>query len=226
MPRRIVFKSSRLAAVLLTLVFAATTVSAAPAPAKAAPAGPAPKEGTDYALIDTPEQPRGDKVALVEVFGYGCHFCAALQPDLSKWKKTLPADVQFSYLPAPFGGLADPLMRAFYAAQAMGVEEKSHDSIFKAIFDEKRITKAEDIPGFYSAYGINPKTFASTMQSFAVSAKIAAASDQAMRWGIEGTPTIVVDGKYRVLEPAGGSQAMFHTVEWLVAKQRPLHAKH
>ena len=190
------------------------------------PAGPTPKEGTDYAVIDTPEQPHGDKVVLVEVFGYGCHFCAALQPDLAKWKKTLPADVQFSYLPAPFGGLPDPMMRAFFAAQAMGVQEKSHDSMFKAVFTDKRITKEEDIPGFYATYGVDPKTFAATMKSFAVSAKVAAATDQAMRWGIDGTPTIVVDGKYRVLEPGAGAQAMFHTVEWLVAKQRPLHAKH
>jgi hypothetical protein len=48
-----------------------------------------------------------------------------------------------------------------------------------------------------------------------------------MRWGILGTPTIVVDGKYRVQElTTTGSRAMFHTVEWLVAKQRPEHARH
>ncbi len=204
-----------------------TTAAAAVAAPKGVPPGPAPVEGTDYTLIDTPDQPSGDKVQVTEVFGYSCIHCSDLQPDLSKWKKTLPADVQFNYLPAAFGGIWDAFARAFFAAQAMGVQEKSHDSIFKAVFVDKRVVAAEDIPKIYADYGVDPKTFASTMQSFAVSAKVAAAHEQEVRWGIDSTPTLVVDGKYRVQElRAGGPAAMFHTIEWLIAKQRPLHAKH
>jgi thiol:disulfide interchange protein DsbA len=209
----------------------ASTAAASPAadasPPKGAPAGAAPVEGTDYTTIDTPDQPTGDKVQVTEVFGFGCIHCSDLQPELATWKKTLPPDVQFNYLPAPFGGMPDQFMPAFYAAQAMGVEEKSHDAVFKAVFTDKTIAAPDDIPKFYAQFGVNPTVFASTMKSFAVKAKVAAATDQAMRWGITGTPSIVVDGKYRVPElTAGGAQGMFHTIEWLVAKQRPLHAKH
>jgi thiol:disulfide interchange protein DsbA len=164
-------------------------------------------------------------VQVVEVFGFNCIHCADFQPYLSKWKKTLPADVQFSYLPAAFGGIWDTTARAFFAAQAMGVQEMSHDAIFKAIFVDKRVTVGDDMPKLYADYGIDPKVFASTMQSFAVSAKVAAAHDQETRWGIEGTPTLVVDGKYRVLQTEAGPAAFLHTIDWLVAKQRPLHAK-
>ena len=206
---------------------AAPAAASVIAPPQGMPAGPEPKEGTDYNTIDTPDQPTGNQVQVTEVFGYGCIHCSDLQPELSKWKKTLPSDVQFNYLPGPFGGLPDGFMRAFYAAQAMGVQEKSHDGIFKAVHVDKRVATVDDIPKLYADYGVDPKTFASTMQSFAVTAKVAAATDQAQRWAIQGTPTIVVDGKYRVLESKdGGSVAMFHTVEWLVAKQRPEHAKH
>jgi thiol:disulfide interchange protein DsbA len=191
------------------------------------PAGPTPVEGTDYYLIDTPDQASGDKVQVVEVFGYGCIHCADFQPHLIAWKKTMPPDVQFSYLPGPFGGLPDGFERAFYAAQAMGVQEKSHDNIFKAVHVDKRVATADDIPKLYADYGVDPKVFASTMQSFAVSAKVAAANDQETRWGIDGTPTIVIDGKYRVLETrAGGPNGFLHTIDWLIAKQRPEHAKH
>jgi len=212
---------------LIAMLVVASIASAPAATPIAAKSIPAPVEGTDYIRIDTPDQPTGNKVEVTEVFGYGCHFCAKLQPDLAKWKKTLPVDVQFNYLPGPFGGLPDGFMRAFYAAQAMGVQEKSHDDIFKAVFVDKRVTTADDIPKIYADYGVDPKVFAATMQSFAVSAKVKAATDQAMRWGITGTPTIVVDGKYRVQQlTATGAQGMFHTVEWLIARQRPLHAKH
>ena len=135
--------------------------------------------------------------------------------------------MQFSYLPGPFGGLADGFERAFYAAQTMGILEKSHDNIFKAVHEDKRVTTAEDIPKLYADYGVDPKVFASTMQSFAVSAKVSIANDQAERWAIAGTPDIVVDGKYSVGMTAGGGPAgMLHTVDWLIAKQRPEHAGH
>jgi protein dithiol oxidoreductase (disulfide-forming) len=236
MPKRAFAHPALLIAAMLLAPIAtaspATHSTTAPAAARAVaaprmPAGPAPVEGSEYTTIDTPDQPTGNKVQVTEVFGYGCHFCANLQPDLAKWKKTLPPDVQFSYMPAPFGGLPDGFMRAFYAAQAKGVQEKSHDGIFKAVFVDKRVTTADDIPKLYADYGMDPTVFASTMQSFAVSSKVAAATEQVKRWGIEGTPTIVVDGKYRVQQlSATGPQGMFRTVEWLVAKQRPLHAKH
>ncbi len=213
------------AALLSGLLLAAAGNAQAPATGNAAPTH-VPVEGTDYQLIENPDTPTGSKVQVVEVFGYGCHFCAALQPSLSKWKKTLPADVAFDYLPGPFGGLPDAFERAFYAARAMGVQEKSHDAIFKAVFEAKAVETADDIPKLYAAYGIDPAVFASTMQSFAVSAKVSAANEQTMnKWRIDGTPTIVVDGKYRVQQSnAGGSAWMFRTVEYLIAKQRPAHA--
>ncbi len=215
-----------------TAAAAAATTAAATAPKIAPPAGlpagPAPVEGQDYFVIDTPDQPAGDKVQVVEVFGYGCPHCAHLQPYLSKWEKTMPSDVQFSYLPGPFGGLPDVFQRAFFAAQAMGVQEKSHDAIYKAVHEDKRVTTGDDVPKLYADYGVDPKVFASTMQSFAVSAKINQAQDQETRWGITGTPTIVIDGKYRVMQVVGENTEprLFHAIDWLIAKQRAEHAKH
>jgi thiol:disulfide interchange protein DsbA len=206
---------------------AAAAATAAATPAKGMPPGATPVEGTDYQVIDTPDQPTGKQVQVVEVFGYSCIHCFDFQPDMSKWAKAVPADVQFSYMPADFGGIWDAFAHAFYAAQAMGILEKSHDKTFNAVWVDKRVTTADDIPKIYADYGVDPKVFASTMQSFAVGAKVAAAHEQELRWGIEGTPTIVVDGKYRaIMTTAGGAAAMLHTVDWLIAKQRPAHAGH
>jgi len=205
--------------------------AAAAAVPKDMPAGPTPVEGTDYFLIDTPDQPSGSKVQVVEVFGYGCPHCNSFQPTLVAWEKKQPADVEFSYLPAAFGPGSphcwDEFAHAFYTGQALGVPlSKSHDGIYKAVWDQHRFTgECSVIPSLYADYGADPKVFASTMQSFAVSAKVAAAHDQETRWGIEGTPTVIVDGKYRVLETAAGPTAFLHAIDWLIAKQRPLHAK-
>ncbi len=201
-----------------------------PPPPVGMPPGPAPVEGTDYFAIDTPDEVSGPKVQVVEVFGYGCPHCNVLAPYLTAWEKKLPNDVAFSYMPAAFGpGPAhcwDEFARAFYAAQAMGVPlSKSHMAVYKAVWDEQRFTgDCAAIPKIYADFGLDPKTFASTMQSFAMNAKIANAHDQVLRWGVDGTPSIIVDGKYRVA--AATPASMLHTVDWLIAKQRPQHAAH
>jgi len=216
---------------------AASTASDPPAAAKAPPpagmpSGPAPVEGKDYTLIDTPDQPSGDKVQVTEVFGYGCPHCNAMQPHIAAWEKKLPSDVEFTYLPAAFGPGAphcwDEFTHAFYTAQAMGIPTaKSHEGIYKAVWDQHRFNDCSDIPKIYADYGADPKVFASTMQSFAINAKVANTHEQEMRWGVDSTPTVIVYGKFRVLEVLpGGPDGMLHTVDWLIAKQRPLHAKH
>ncbi|HTA65564.1 MAG TPA: thiol:disulfide interchange protein DsbA/DsbL [Xanthomonadaceae bacterium] len=199
-------------------------------------AGPAPVEGTDYFLIDSPDSVKqgpikGAKIEVVEVFGYGCPICSAFQPHLADWEKTLPADVHFSYLPAAFGQdpehCWDDFARAYYAAQSMGVQTKSHDGIYKEVFDQNRLAGGcASIPSLYTDYGVDEKLFASTMQSFVVTGQIGNAHEQVMRWGVDGTPTMIVDGKYRApMTRAGGASGLLHTVDWLIAKQRPLHAK-
>ena len=216
-----------LATVCMAKAPAAAAANASAVPAGIAPAAATPVEGTDYFLIANPDRPSGRMVQITEVFGYGCIHCAHFQPYLAAWAKRMPAGVQLNYLPGPFGGLPDQFTRAFYAAQALGVQEKSHDAIFKAVFVDKRVATADDIPKLYADYGIDPKVFATTMQSLAVAAKVAAANDQAARWGIEGTPTMVIDGKYRVMETtAGGPTVFLRTVDWLIARQRPEHARH
>ena len=46
---------------------------------------------------------------------------------------------------------------------------------------------------------MDAKQFASTVESFAVNAKLNRAKQWAIRSGLEGTPTMIVNGKYRVL---------------------------
>ncbi len=145
-------------------------------PAAAAPVGKVPVLGSDYFLIDNPDHETGQSVSVVEVFGYSCPHCAHFQPYIDAWKKKQPADVKFSYLPAAFGGIWEAFARAYYTAEVMGVLQKSHEGIYNAVHVQQRpITNATDIAALYADYGVDPKVFGSTMQSFAINAKVAAA---------------------------------------------------
>jgi len=207
---------------------AATTAAAEAAAAMAASAaaqGPAPVAGTDYVVIEggQPFDPASGKIEVVEVFGYTCPHCAEFQPLVNAWKAKLPRDVKFNYVPAPFGGYWVPYARAYYAAEAMGVLGKSHDAMFRALHLERSLpiqnaTPAE-IGTFYAKYGVDPKQFASTMQSFAVDGKVNRAKQFLQRTGVDGTPMMLVNGKYRVATQ-GGFEKMLATVNKLIAQER------
>jgi thiol:disulfide interchange protein DsbA len=206
---------------------AASTKAAAPAttaPAAGMPTGPAPVLGTDYFIIDTPAVETGKTISVVEVFNYRCPVCAHFQPTVSPWVSKLPSDVKFSYLPAAFGGPWDDFVLAFYAADVMGVRVKTHDEIFKNFHEENKYTH-DDIAAVYAKFGVDPKIFVATMESFAVKAKLSQARAQIQAWGVDSIPTIVIAGKYRVKKTAD-DDGFLRNVDWVIAKERTERNQH
>lgn len=188
----------------------AATEQAASEPAPAAPVATTPPSGlvpgVDYVEIKggQPYRPLEGKVEVVEVFGYVCPACAAFHPVVSAWEARLPADVRFTYVPAPFGPEWIPYAKAFYVAESLGLVGKSHDAVIRAIHVQQSLPGEGDKPDeaaiarFYAQYGAEPKSFLSTMNSFAIDAKINRGKQFMIRSGVGSTPTIVVNGKYRV----------------------------
>lgn len=204
----------------------AEAAATAPAATTAALTGPAPVEGSDYQLIPNgqPFQPAAGKVEVAEIFGYVCPACAAFQPLIGPWKAGLPSDVNFVYVPAMFGGTWDNYARAFYAAQTLGVQEKTHEALYAAIHSQQTLKgergadSVEDIAKFYAGYGVDPKQFAATMGSFAVNAKTNSAKQFAQRSQISGTPSIIVNGKYLV--KGKSFPDMLRIADHLIARER------
>lgn len=200
--------------------------AAPPAPPIDPNAGASLVEGRDYVEIPNgqPFAPRDGKVEVVEIFGYVCPACANFQPLVRSWKAKLPADVRFTYVPALFGGTWDDYARAFYAAESMGLVDRTHDAMYQAIHIDRTLKgergrdSVEDIAAFYGKYGVDPKQFASTMSSFAVNAKAARAKQFAMRSQIGGTPSLVIDGKYLV--KGTSYQNMLEIADELIAMER------
>ena len=212
-----------------TLAGSASADTAAPGaatPAVAgAPQGPAPVAGTDYIEIANgqPYAPLNGQVEVVEVFGYTCPHCAQFEPLITAWKRKQPADVRVTPVPAAFGGYWETYARAFFAAETLGVLEKSHEQMFNAIHVARQLgldATPEQIGKFYEQYGVDAKTFANTMKSFGVEAKLNRAKQFATRSQVEGTPSIVVNGKYLVNVDQRGYEHMFNTVEHLAAQAR------
>lgn len=180
------------------------------------------KEGVNYELV-TPPQPTttGDKVEVLELFWYGCPHCFRFEPFVERWLEKKPANAEFVRLPAIFRAEWEPHARAFYTAQIMGVTEKVHRPLFNAIHQEKRtVDNEEKLRDFYGEQGVNKEEFTKTYNSFAVETRVGRAKMMVGRYGVDGVPSVIVNGKYRVsARTAGGNAEMLKVIDYLVAKE-------
>ena len=189
----------------------------------AAPAAPAAWEaGKSYFVIDPPQPTSsGDTIEVLEVFSYAC------QPYAEQIKQALPAYASFSYMPAIFNAQWEPYARAFYAAQSLGVLESTHQALFDALHrDHMPLRTIEDLASFYAQHGTDRAKFLSAASSFETESKLSHAIQTVKNDGIDGTPSIVVAGKYRVTgQSAGGSPQMIELINFLVKKEHDAGAK-
>jgi len=177
--------------------------------------------GKHYFLVEPPQPTTtGDKVEVLEVFSYACPACNAFQLTANKIKSELPANAQMAYLPAAFRADEDwpVFQRAFFAAQALGLVDKTHDAMFDAVWKEgslkisdpvshkvvQPLPTIDDVAKFYAKYGVKAEDFVGTANSFAVNAKIKRADAQVKAYGVDSTPTIIVNGKYRLTSASAG----------------------
>jgi thiol:disulfide interchange protein DsbA len=196
-------------------------------------------EGVNYFLIQparTPSVPPG-KIEVTEVFSYACPACNIFQPTMRKLKQAMPANVVVDYLPAAFNTAEDwPMFQlAYVTAQILGVDQQTHDTMFDAVWKggdlsttdpsthalKNRMPTIEDAAKFYSQRaGVPVEKFIATSKSFSADLKVRTAQDLIMGYKVDRTPTIVVNGKYRLhVESAGGTDQLVDLVKYLVAKE-------
>jgi thiol:disulfide interchange protein DsbA len=167
----------------------------------------APVAGKDYVELPNgrPLEPAdGGTVVVEEYFNYACPGCNAFEPHFAAWAKALPPDVRLEHVPAAFRADFVQYARAYYAAEALGVAERTHQAVYDGIHrsrtlpaegerpDEPRIAK------FYAGFGIDAEAFLAAMQSFGVEGKVRRATEHMQRNRIPSTPSLVINGRYLV----------------------------
>ena len=162
------------------------------------------------------------KIEVVELFWYGCPHCYAFEPTINPWAEKLPSDVNFKRIPAMFGGPWDAHGQLFLTLEAMGVEHKVHNAVFDAIQKQgKRLTKPDEMADFVATQGVDKDKFLATFNSFAIQGQIKQAKELAQKYGVQGVPTLIVNGKYRFdLGSTGGPEATLNVADQLIAKER------
>jgi protein dithiol oxidoreductase (disulfide-forming) len=182
-------------------------------------------DGKEYVTLPAPYQrdSSSGKIEVVEVFSYACIHCAEFSPYADQLRKELPAGVDFKLVPAPFNDSWVPFARAYYAAKKLGVLDQTHDLLFqKKFIDQYPINSPDEIANFYASQGVNRDQFMKIYNSPETDAAIKKDLALIQAWGVDGTPTIVVDGKYRSNDIKDFPQLIALT-KWLV--QQELNAK-
>jgi thiol:disulfide interchange protein DsbA len=194
-------------------------------------------EGKNYFLIAQPQPtnlPKG-KVLVTEVFSYACPACNQFRPYMQKLVKSLPPNAVLDYIPASFNPAEDwPMFQlAYLTAQTLGIANMTHEAMYDAVWTtgelatmdgntlKSRMPTIEDAARFYQKQaGVPAAKFLETAKSFGVDTQVRHDEDLMKAYGIDRTPTLIVNGKYRVtVQEAGGPTQMVDVVNFLVHKE-------
>ncbi|TWT19246.1 thiol:disulfide interchange protein DsbA/DsbL [Luteimonas marina] len=192
-------------------------------PLSAAAQQPAPVEGRDYVRIEGGQRwkPEPGTVEVVEIFAYSCGHCDQFRPMLDAWKRTAGKDVRVHYLPAAYSP-DDAYARGYFALEALGRVAQVHPLLFDAIHREyslpARGASGGEMAGFLAAQGLDAAKVHAAMASPATDEKMNAAREFAVRSGLQGTPTLIINGKYRVLGRTLGDS--LRIADGLIAMER------
>ena len=124
---------------------------------------------------------------------------------------------------------------AYVTAQALGVDQQTHDAMFDAVWKggdlsisdpstrglKSHMPTIEDAAKFYNQRaGVPVDKFVAASKSFSVDLKVRTDQDLIIAYKVDRTPTIIVNGKYRLhVESAGGPDQVIELVKYLVAKE-------
>jgi len=178
-------------------------------------------EGIEYLKINPAVYTSVEKgqVEVVELFWYMCPHCFRFEPVISKWKATKPKNVVFKRVPAIFNPRWKFFAKVYYTNQLLGIEEKIHEPLFKALHEKRaRLGNEAAIANFVEQNaGIKKQKFMEVFNSFSVDTKVRKAEDLSKRYQAQGVPSLVVNGKWRTGGTiAGGHEGMIKVLDQLI----------
>lgn len=181
--------------------------------------------GKDYEVLTVTPPPSSivkDKVTVTEFFNYGCPWCFRLEATLEDWIANKPAYVNFRRIPVAFNESWEVYAKAYYVAEALGVEEKMTLPLFKAIHDQGRnLSSFSAMQDFFADNGVTKQQFDAAFNSSpTIDAQVEQGRKLVNYYGIYGIPAIIVAGKYKTDSKMneGDAKHMVSVLKFLIEK--------
>lgn len=185
--------------------------------------------GVDYQVLPQAIRTHDpSKVEVNEVFSYHCGHCFTFEKTVHPWAENLADDVDFQRTPAVWQPALEPFARAYYSAEAMGVLEQAHGPLFEAYHLSKKLAlrrdytpNAQDFAEVLKPVGVDSEKFIQAFNSFGVTSKVNQAKSRLRGYLSQGTPELVVNGKYRIhIRAAKSFENMLKIADFLIEKER------
>ena len=155
------------------------------------------KRDIDYREIQQQPVETGERIEVIDFFFYGCHFCNELRPRVERWSEKKDADVVLRRVPVVRRDSWVPLAKTYFALEAMGVSERLHGAVYTSYHVEDLYMSQEKVIEAWAAkQGLDAEKFMAIYRSDETRQKVERARKMTIDYDIQGTPSLVVDGKY------------------------------
>ena len=178
--------------------------------------------GVDYKIIPTAVKTSDpDKVVVTEMFWYGCPHCFRFEPFVEQWSASLPAGVVFEQIPSTLNPRWGDHARTFFSLKVMGELDNYHRAFFDGIHvKRKRLDRLDAIAEYLGDRGLDEAKFRETFNSFPVDTEMRKNAKKERKYGHNGVPAVIINGKYQTSgSMAGSNQRLIQVMNFLVAKE-------
>ncbi|HCS64719.1 MAG TPA: disulfide bond formation protein DsbA [Cellvibrio sp.] len=179
-------------------------------------------EGKDYSILSEPVRVSDpSKIEVAEAFAYPCHACFNFEPLLEVWVKGQSTDVKFVRSHVSFRSEWLPYQRGYYTLLSLNLNKNIDMDIFNEIhIKHSEMNNAQSWANFLSAYGVEKQKVINAYDSFGVDSQIKQADARNNGYKITSTPTLVVDGRYKVSNNQKSYEESLKVAQFLVNKVR------
>lgn len=181
-------------------------------------------EGKDYKVLSKPiPQLQKDKIEVTEFFGYFCVHCYDLEPVIQKHAKTWASDVYLRPIHVVWQDEMMGLARVAAAVNSSGLKESANMPIFYAVY-KQGLNLADD--GIFTQWAqkqtdFDGKKLLAAYTSFSNQNQAKQMADLTAEFSIDGTPTVIIGGKYQMIFTSGESwDSRMNKVGELITKVR------
>jgi thiol:disulfide interchange protein DsbA len=156
------------------------------------------RQNIEYRLVQPPQPTEtGDRIEVIDFFWYGCPHCNELQPALEGWLKRKPSDVTLRRIPALLRDSWAPHARIFYALELLNEVERLHLKVYHSYHvEELHMAKPDIMEQWAVKNGIERRKWVDAYFSPEVDGSLGRAKRATQVYTVEGTPSLVVDGRY------------------------------
>lgn len=137
--------------------------------------------------------PSNARITLVEFSDFQCPYCIAAVPEIKAMLKAYPADIKliFKQFPLEIHSQAALAAAGALAAYKQGKFWEMHDALFA---DRHNLSRAGMLAAV-AKLGLDVKRFEADLDSAETRNAVIKDMDDGERVGVEGTPTLFIDGK-------------------------------